>query len=125
ITHRHHAIFQDIVASSREHLVVGGVPRSGSIYHTVKEVVPSLKSVHVPYYSRMHCYISLNKDRDSDVKKAAFAALNTEQENLRAIVVVDEDINVFDGQEVAWAIGTRFDATRDLLIIPEWNGPGG
>ena len=43
ITYRNHAIFQDIVASSREHLVVGGVPRSGSIYQTVKEVVPSLK----------------------------------------------------------------------------------
>ncbi len=125
ITHRNHAIFQDIVASGREHLVVGAIPRSGSIYHAVKEVVPSLKSVNVPHYSRMHCYLSLHKERDSDVKKAAFAALNTEQENLRAIVVVDDDINVFNGEEVAWAIGTRFDATRDLLVIPNWNGPGG
>jgi len=125
ITHRKNAIFQDIVASGREHLVVGGVPRSGSIYQTVKEVVPSLKTVNVPFYSRMNCYISLHKERDADVKKAAFAALNTEQENLRHIVVVDEDINVFNGEEVAWAIGTRFDAERDLLIIPKWNGPGG
>lgn len=125
ITHRNNAIFQDIVASGREHLVVGAIPRSGSIYHAVKEVVPSLKSVNVPHYSRMHCYVSLHKERDSDVKKAAFAALNTEQENLRAIVVVDDDINVFNGEEVAWAIGTRFDAERDLLVIPNWNGPGG
>ncbi|SFI98715.1 2,5-furandicarboxylate decarboxylase 1 [Paenibacillus sp. UNC496MF] len=125
ITHRNHAIFQDIVASSREHLVVGGVPRSGSIYQTVKQAVPSLKTVHVPFYARMHCYISLHKEREADVKKAAFAALNTEQENLRHIVVVDDDIDVFKGEEVAWAIGTRFDAERDLLVIPRWNGPGG
>ncbi|ANS73279.1 4-hydroxybenzoate decarboxylase [Paenibacillus yonginensis] len=125
ITHRNNAIFQDIVASGREHLVVGGVPRSGSIYQTVKQVVPSLKTVNVPFYSRMNCYISLRKERDSDVKKAAFAALNTEQENLRHIVVVDEDIDVFNGEEIAWAIGTRFDAERDLLVIPKWNGPGG
>ncbi|MCM3712536.1 UbiD family decarboxylase [Alkalihalobacillus oceani] len=125
ITHRKHAIFQDIVASSREHLVVGAVPRSGSIYRAVKSVVPSLKTVNVPHYARMHCYLSLNKERDADVKKAAFTALNTEQENLRHIVVVDEDINVFNGEEVAWAIGTRFDAERDLLTIPKWNGPGG
>ncbi|WP_020618707.1 UbiD family decarboxylase [Paenibacillus daejeonensis] len=125
ITHRRHAIFQDIVASSREHLVVGGVPRSGSIYHTVKDVVPSLKAVHVPFYARMHCYISLHKEREADVKKAAFAALNTEQENLRHIFVVDDDINVFNEEEVAWAMGTRFDAERDLLVIPKWNGPGG
>lgn len=125
ITHRTNAIFQDIVASGREHLVVGGVPRSGSIYQTVKKVVPSLKTVNVPFYSRMNCYISLHKERDADVKKAAFAALNTEQENLRHIVVVDDDINVFNGEEIAWAIGTRFDAERDLLVIPKWNGPGG
>lgn len=125
ITHRKNAIFQDIVASGREHLIVGAIPRSGSIYHAVKSAVPSLKSVNVPHYSRMHCYLSLHKERDADVKKAAFTALNTEQENLRGIVVVDDDINVFNGEEVAWAIGTRFDATRDLLIIPNWNGPGG
>jgi len=125
ITHRRNAIFQDIVASSREHLVVGGVPRSGSIYHSVKKIVPSLKTVNVPVYARMHCYISLHKERDADVKKAAFAALNTEPENLRHIVVVDDDIDVFNEEEVAWAIGTRFDAERDLLVIPKWNGPGG
>ncbi|MCM3714247.1 UbiD family decarboxylase [Halalkalibacter oceani] len=125
ITHRNQAIFQDIVASSREHLMVGGIPRSGSIYHSVKSVVPSLNTVNVPHYARMHCYISLHKERDADVKKAAFTALNTEQENLRHIVVVDDDINVFNEEEVAWAVGTRFDAERDQLIIPKWNGPGG
>jgi len=69
--------------------------------------------------------LSIQKEKDADVKKAAFAALNTEPENLRHIVVVDEDIDVFNGEEVAWAIGTRFDAERDLLVIPRWNGPGG
>ncbi|WP_342741644.1 UbiD family decarboxylase [Alicyclobacillus macrosporangiidus] len=125
ITHRSNAIFQDIVASGREHLMVGAIPRAGSIYHAVKSVVPSLRTVNVPVYSRMHCYLSLSKERDSDVKKAAFAALNTEQENLRAVVVVDDDIDVFNGEQVAWAIGTRFDAAEDLVVIPKWNGPGG
>lgn len=125
ITHRSNAIFQDIVASGREHLMVGAVPRCGSIYHTVKAVVPSLKSVNVPVYARMHCYVSLSKERDSDVKKAAFAALNTEPENLRSIVVVDDDIDVFNEEQVAWALGSRFDATNDLVVIPKWNGPGG
>jgi 2,5-furandicarboxylate decarboxylase 1 len=125
ITHRKNAIFQDIVASGREHLVVGAIPRSGSIYQTVKEAVPSVKTVNVPHYARMHCYISLHKERDADVKRAAFTALNTEQENLRHIFVVDDDINVFNEEEVAWAVGTRFDAERDQLTIPKWNGPGG
>ena len=60
-----------------------------------------------------------------EVKKAACAALNTEPENLKMIVVVDDDINVFNDGDVMWAIGTRFDAARDLLVIPRWSGPGG
>jgi 2,5-furandicarboxylate decarboxylase 1 len=32
---------------------------------------------------------------------------------------------VFNDGDVMWAVGTRFDAARDLLVIPSWSGPGG
>jgi len=88
-------------------------------------VVPGLKAVSVPTHARMHCYLSIRKEHDNDVTRAAFAALNTEPENLRMIVVVDDDIDVNDHRELAWAVGTRFDTERDLQIVPGWNGPGG
>jgi 2,5-furandicarboxylate decarboxylase 1 len=72
----------------------------------------------------MHCYVSIKRTRNVDPKRAAFAALNTEPENLRAVIVVDDDINVFDDGDVLWAVGTRFDATRDLTIVQNWSGPG-
>ena len=46
ITHRHDAIFQDIVGAAREHLLMGGIPRAGSIYRSVKEVVPTVHAVN-------------------------------------------------------------------------------
>ncbi len=125
ITHRRDAIFQDIIAAQREHILTGGIPRAGSIYRAVKAVVPTVKAVNVPAHSRMHCYISLRRRKNVDVKRAAFAALNTEPENLRAVIVVDDDIDVYDDGDVLWAIGTRFDATRDLTIVQNWSGPGG
>ncbi|MEE8350460.1 MAG: UbiD family decarboxylase [Acidobacteriota bacterium] len=125
ITLRSDAIYHDIFSANREHLVIGSLPRMGSIYRNVKAVVPGIRSVNVPAHSRMHCYISLDKARDTEVKKAAFAALNTEPENLKMIVVVDNDIDVFNDGDVLWAIGTRFDASQDLLVIPDWSGPGG
>lgn len=125
ITMRRNALYYDIFSANREHLVLGSLPRMGSIYRNVKQVVPGLKAINVPAHSRMHCYISIGKARDAEVRKAAFAALNTEPENLKMIVVVDEDINVFNDGDVMWAIGTRFDAARDLLVIPRWSGPGG
>lgn len=125
ITMRRDAIYYDIFSANREHLVLGSLPRMGSIYRNVKQAVPGLKAVNVPAHSRMHCYLSIKKDRDAEVRKAAFAALNTEPENLKMIVVVDDDINVFNDGDVMWAVGTRFDAARDLLVIPRWSGPGG
>ena len=125
ITMRRDAIYYDIFSANREHLVLGSLPRMGSIYRNVKQAVPGLKAVNTPAHSRMHCYLSIKKDRDAEVRKAAFAALNTEPENLKMIVVVDDDINVFNDGDVMWAVGTRFDAARDLLVIPRWSGPGG
>ena len=125
ITMRRKPIYYDIFSANREHLVLGSLPRMGSIYRNVKAIVPGLRAVNVPAHSRMHCYLAISKTRDTEAKKAAFAALNTEPENLKMIVVVDDDINVFNDGDVMWAIGTRFDAARDLLVIPRWSGPGG
>ena len=125
ITRRRDAIFQDIQASGQEHRLMGALPRIASIHRNVRQVVPGLRAVSVPTHARMHCYLSIAKEHDNDATRAAFAALNTEPENLRMVVVVDDDIDVNDHRELAWAVGTRFDASRDLQIVPGWNGPGG
>jgi 2,5-furandicarboxylate decarboxylase 1 len=125
VTMRHGAIFQDIQASGREHRLMGALPRISSIHRNVSQVIPGLQAVNVPVYARMHCYLSIRKEQDNDPVRAATTALNTEPENLRMVVVVDDDIDIYNEEEVAWAIGTRMDATNDLLVIPTWNGPGG
>ncbi|MFQ5852255.1 MAG: UbiD family decarboxylase [Candidatus Binatia bacterium] len=125
ITMRKDAIYYDLFPANREHRVLGSLPRMGSIYRRVKEAVPGAVNVNVPAHARTHCYISIRKTGDAEVKKAAFAALSTEAENLKFIVVVDEDINVFNEPEVMWAIGTRFRAEKDLSVIYDWSGPGG
>lgn len=125
ITMRRDAIFQDIQAAGREHRLMGALPRIASIHANVSKVVPGLRTVNVPIHTRMHCYLSIDKTNDGEPTRAAFAALNTEPENLRMVIVVDDDIDVYDEQQVSWAVGTRFDAERDLQVIPHWNGPGG
>jgi 2,5-furandicarboxylate decarboxylase 1 len=36
--------------------------------------------------------------------------------------VVDEDVDIHDSNEVEWAVATRFQADRDLVIVPESQG---
>ncbi len=125
ITHRRDALYHDVMSSAREHLLLGGLPRTGSIFAAVKQLVPNLVAVNCPPDTRMHCYLSINRRRNVDVKRAAMAALSVEPENLRAVIVVDDDINIFNDSDVMWAIGTRFDAADDLTILKKWSGPGG
>ncbi|MPZ86571.1 MAG: UbiD family decarboxylase [Nitriliruptorales bacterium] len=125
ITMRRDAVFQDIQSAGQEHRLMGGLPRIASVQANVSKVVDELVGVNIPLHTRMHCYVSIKKTNDGEPTRAAFAALNTEPENLRMIVVVDDDIDVHDEKAVSWAVGTRFDAERDLQIIPRWNGPAG
>lgn len=125
ITMRKDAIYYDLFPANQEHRVLGSLPRMGSIYRRAREAVPGVVNVNVPAHARTHCYIAIKKTGDAEVKKAAFAALGTESENLKFIVVVDEDINVFNEPEVMWAIGTRCRPEKDILVIPDWSGPGG
>jgi 2,5-furandicarboxylate decarboxylase 1 len=125
ITMRRDAIFYDVFAGHREHTVLGSLPRMGSIHRRVKQVVPGLKAVNVPAHARTNCYISYEKRNEAEAKKAAFAALLTESENLKLIILVDDDIDVFNESEVMWAVGTRFRADKGLHVIPDWSGPGG
>jgi 2,5-furandicarboxylate decarboxylase 1 len=125
ITMRRDAIYYDVVAAHREHVVLGSLPRMGSVYRRVKEVVPGVRQVNVPAHSRMHCYVSIKKTADAEAGRAGYAALLTEPQNFRMIVVVDDDIDVFNDGEVQWAIGTRFHADTDLVMVPTIGGPGG
>ena len=125
ITMRKDAIYYDIFAAALEHTIVGGLPRMGAIHRMASEWVPGFKAVHVPSHCRMHCYISLKKISDLQVTRAAMAAYVVEPNNLRLIVVVDDDVDVFDEEEVMWAIGTRCLWDKDMTLLPQGGGPGG
>lgn len=63
-----------------------------------------------------HAIVSIRK-RPGDAKHAIMAALIAS--DIKHVVVVDEDIDVFNGTDVEWAIATRFQADRDIVTIPD------
>lgn len=123
ITMRRDAICQDLLNAHAEHHLLGALPRMGSIYRQVKSVVPHMKAVNLPLSGtgRVFCYISIKKRAEGEPKQAAFAALTTEP-NIKHVIIVDEDIDVFDENDVQWAVATRFEADRDLIIMPNCMG---
>ena len=119
ITMRKDAIWQDINAAHPEHNCLGMIPKAGSIWRRVLDAVPHATKMNLPMSgcARLHCYISLRKRADGEPKQAAFAAFAAEA-NLKLVVLVDDDIDVFNEPEVLWAVATRFQGDQDLAVIP-------
>jgi 2,5-furandicarboxylate decarboxylase 1 len=119
ITHRRDAIYHDIHLGGRDQDHLGGIPLEGAVYRAVKQAVPTVRNVHLPSSgcSRFHAYVQIMKTAPGQGKEAIVAALAVDR-RLKHIVVVDEDINVFDDAEVLWAVATRSRWDRDLVVIP-------
>jgi len=125
ISHRNNPIFQINFPSSNEHVLPNGLMREMYLYLQVKNMIPSVKAVHLPTIAgcRFHAIISINKTSEGDGKSAILAALASNKD-VKHVVVVDHDVDIFDPLDVQWAIATRMQADRDVVIIPGARGSG-
>ena len=123
ITMREDAIYLDLDASHREHPMSMMLPLEAAVTRAVEKVVSELRAVHFPPSGSCshHAYISIRKGVQGEGKRAALAALATVQ-FLKLVVVVDEDIDIYDDHEVLWAISTRVRGDLDINIIPGVTG---
>ncbi len=123
ITHRRDAVFQHIFVGHRDNWILGGIPKEGSLFNLIRGIVPTVKAVHFPISGccRFHCYMSIDKKIDGETKQAALAAL-AGCDFVKHVVVVDADIDIFNEEEVMWAVATRVQADQDVDIIKNVKG---
>ncbi len=94
---------------------------SGSIYEaalrrSLKEAGVQVTAINVTPGGSCHWHaVVAIKPMPGDGKNTIIAALSVA--DFKHIVVVDEDIDVFDGTDVEWAIATRVQADKDVVII--------
>jgi 2,5-furandicarboxylate decarboxylase 1 len=122
ITMRKQPIYVDVFNAHREHLVLGALPRMGSIYRRVRESMPTVTAVNLPLMGiRSTLVIAMKKRVEGEPKIAASAAFAVDP-ILKHIFIVDDDIDVFDIDQVIWAWTTRFQGDRDLIVMPNFLG---
>jgi 2,5-furandicarboxylate decarboxylase 1 len=123
ISHRNDYIFQDVHAGYTEHKLMGAVPREAALIKAVRQSVPTVKNVCMPVSGncRFHAYISIDKRAPGQAKNAICAAFAADM-LLKHVVIVDEDIDVFDEEQVLWAVSNRFQADKDLVVIANAQG---
>jgi len=118
IYHRKEPIFHALLPGGYEHYLFMGMPREPVIYQGVSKVVPKVSAVRLTEGGCcwLHGVVAIRKQKEGDGKNAILAALGAHP-SMKKVVIVDEDIDIFDDREVEWAIATRFQADKDLILI--------
>ena len=122
ITHRETPIYQTILAGRKEHRLLMGMPREPTIFNEANKVC-ECKDVYITIggCSWLHAVVQIKKQNADDGKRAIKAAFKGHK-SLKHCVVVDEDIDIYNPHEVEWAIATRFQADKDVIILPNQRG---
>lgn len=120
---RNNPLFHDILSGYSEHRLLMGMPIEAKLNKTLKQTLPHTKKVVLTDggCNWLHAVVQISKKKESDPQKtikAAFAA----HRSLKHVTVVDDDIDPTDPVAVEYAIATRFQADKDLVIISKVRG---
>ena len=101
-----------------DHITTLGLIREAEILNALARVIPNVKAVHVPLSgtSAFTAYVSISQSRPGEAKHVIPIALGVDH-YVKLVIVVDDDIDVFDESDVLWAVATRMQPDRDLVVI--------
>ncbi len=123
VTHRRDAIFHTVGGGGLEHLLLGAIPREATLLAHLKRTFPNVIDVHLSPGGTMryHLYVQIKKRQEGEAKNIMMGAF-AGSFDVKHVIVVDDDVDIHNPTEVEWAVATRFQADRDLLVVPESQG---
>ena len=123
ITHRRDPIFQALVSPGEEHTNLVGIPTEASIMQLVERSMPGrLTGVYCHpsgggKYVAILQFRKLSADDEGRPRQAALAAFASFSE-LKHVIVVDDDVDIFDTKDVLWAMTTRYQGDVSTVFVP-------
>lgn len=117
ILHRNDPLFQ-VTFPCREEHISNGLIREVELYNQLKNQVDVI-DVNVTEGGgyRFNAFASIRKKKPGDGKSAILAGLGSNSD-LKQVVIVDQDVDIFDLQDIEWAITTRSQASVDNVLVP-------
>ena len=123
VTHRKNPIMQTCIGPSEEHVNMSGIPTEASILGMIDKALPgkvlncySHRAGGGKYMAVLQCKKTVQTDEGKQ-RQAALLAFSAFPE-LKHVILVDEDVDIFDTNDVLWAMNTRFQGDRDIVTIP-------
>lgn len=122
VTHRQNPIYHALLPGGLEHKLLMGMPKEPTIFAEVNKVAPCTGVNITPGgTSWLHAVVRIKKQGPEDGRLAIEAAFKGHG-SLKHVWIVDDDIDLYNPAEVEWALATRFQADKDLIIFE--NQPG-
>ena len=123
ICHRNQPIFQTIVPGWTEHIYIGNVlPREPLVLTFIRHVSKGVTGLHIPPYGNgFAAIVQVKKSNPGEPKNICLAAF-TAHVNIAKVIVVDEDVNIYDPADVLWALTNRVDWSKDTFTVPGAQG---
>ena len=123
VTHRIDPIMQTCIGPGEEHVNMAGLPTEASIYGMIEKAMPGRLTGIYAHRAGGGKYMAVlqfrNKDHTDEgrQRQAALLAFSAFPE-LKHVFLVDEDVDIYDPNEILWAMNTRFQGDRDVITIP-------
>ncbi|GAB7129030.1 UbiD family decarboxylase [Silvimonas sp. JCM 19000] len=123
VTHRRNPILQTTVGPGEEHVNMAGIPTEASILQMVERAMPGkLRNVyaHTSGGGKFLAIMQFRKAAAVDEgrqRQAALLAFSAFPE-LKHVILVDEDVDIFDTDDVLWAMQTRYQGDVSTVFIP-------
>jgi len=123
LSHRHRPVFQDIVAGRMEHLTMTGVALRAHLERTLRRAYPGILELYLP--APMTLFMKLDKSVPGAREvRGLMRDVLTSQLYLKRLVCFDPDVELRSLQRTQWAMATRAQVDRDLVVIPDQPGTG-
>ena len=119
---RKDSIFHALLPGDLEHKILMGMPREPTIFREVSKVCECLDVYVTPGgCSWLHGAVKIRKRNEDDGRKAIEAAFRGHT-SMKHVFIVDEDIDIENPNEIEWAMATRFQGDRDIVMKAKEKG---
>jgi len=120
---RNNPIFHDVLSGYSEHRLLMGMPIESKLNGELKKSFSQTKQVSLSDggCNWLHAVVQIKKKNDSEPKKIIKKTFESHR-SLKQVTVVDEDIDPNSAESVEYAMATRFQADKDLVIFKNVRG---
>ena len=122
ITHRKEPIFRHMQATwFTDHQPLITLPMEATYYNRLRETHGNTNIIDVfvpPWASQFLMIIQMEARWDGQVRDVLMSALTGPNLHVKIAVAIDADVDIYDAEDVLWAITCRTDPAEQVHIMP-------